>query len=125
MSNREIKFRVWDLKFKEMLYDAENMISAHGRLYMNYKTGAIKAWPYEYVVQQYTGVNDKNGKPIFEGDFLRYSNVFCNFPVEFKRGCFYVAICYDLTEFTLFELLESELEIVGNIFENPELIYHE
>lgn len=65
-----------------------------------------------------TGLKDKNGKKIFEGDILKGKNKFINAEVKFIRGAFR----------TLVGLASRHLEgrdnveVIGNIFENPELI---
>lgn len=73
-------------------------------------------------VGQYTGLNDKNGKGIYEGDFINifFDNgvSFGNGVVKFLHGCFYIN---DMTISNIyFENLTTE--IIGNIYETPNLI---
>lgn len=68
---------------------------------------------------QFTGLKDKNDKEIYEGDILsdnRYSNIYDK--VRFKDGRFVCIDGYSLNNC----LAEFQLEIIGNIHKNPELL---
>ena len=76
-------------------------------------------------VGQYTGLTDKNGKKIFEGDIIQGENLIL--PVEYCGSSF----CYiqndtvypiDDGEVGIYELLQSDYELIGNIYDNPELL---
>lgn len=122
--NREIKFRVWSEKNKKMLE-----IQKH-----SFKTG--KSMPYGYNIaydfgelMQYTGLKDENGKEIYEGDILSikiYSRdkiiVQCKALVEFKDGCFGVIWGYDKSFLSLKSFFNTKFEVVGNKYENPEIL---
>ena len=80
-------------------------------------------------VGQYTGLTDKNGKKIFEGDILCYTNVYANNHKSFgevKSEEWNCGCCNDVYGFSMLGgigLAESHLcEIVGNIHDNPELL---
>lgn len=70
------------------------------------------------ILMQFTGLKDKHGKEIYEGDLLRHISfpIESAKPVEFKQGMF---ICKDITVSTYHP---NNIEIVGNIYEHPELL---
>lgn len=72
-------------------------------------------------VCQYTGLTDKNGRKIFEGDILSHDEV-GNIKVQFKNSEFLVhGITHNMFS-TLLSSVYRGCEIIGNIFDNPELI---
>jgi len=115
---REIKFRAWMKDQKEMVeveWLGKEMLQPQG-----YEIESID----EAVIMQYTGLKDKNGKEIYEGDILRDSLGWV-FAVEWDsdnarflgrhtkpRGDTY--ICYVGRE--------PKAEIIGSIYDNPELL---
>ena len=68
-------------------------------------------------VGQYTGLTDKNGRRIFEGDVVKFDNVL--YHIVFETGCF--RICKNNQISYTLHNLHSSLEIIGNIYDNPEL----
>jgi len=75
------------------------------------------SWPEDTIFRQYTGLKDKNGKEIYEGDICMeiYQLADISAPIEFSNGSFWFG-SHPLWEFT-----NKELKIIGNIYENPEL----
>ena len=112
--NREIKFRVWDKFQKKFLsypcyfnHKNFNEFTAFDRYF--------KCDEDECIVQQYTGLKDKNGKEIYEGDILLDD---AKIPLEcfYDNGKFMAGISYASQEWF------SECESIGNIFENKDLL---
>ena len=79
-------------------------------------------------VYQFTGLVDRNGKDIYEGDVCNCSYGYTNDKtgvVYYEDGCFYVDDKHPSGNMPLKSLVKSEanrIEIIGNIFDNPELL---
>lgn len=114
MKNRPIKFRVWNEREKKFFYQEDFHRLDLALEY--YETHTHVAYP-----QQYTGFKDESGREIYEGDFLDGFE----FPVEFLDGTFMVMMAYDLIQVPLCSFEAMSMKIIGNIYENPELISKE
>ncbi len=71
-------------------------------------------------IGQFTGLFDKDGKEIYEDDILTFNDGMIGL-VEFYHGCFVVRYGKDDTMWSLYEIRDRQLKILGNLFENPEL----
>src|SRR4051812_49283426 len=121
MNPRITKYRVWDKRKDSrtygMSYNAENSCNWHDFL----------DYPKYYTLMQFTGVKDKVGDEIYEGDILGYINKESNIITE------KVEVYYDL-DYCSFKISTkyfngplnknqlSNVKIIGNIFETPELL---
>ncbi|UBK72381.1 hypothetical protein KLF32_05345 [Clostridium perfringens] len=138
--SREIKFRVWDKTSDSMLYqddfervelDTKNKMvtliaeeeSDKSHYVLDYEDGI------EAEIMQYISLKDKNRKEIYEGDILSikiYSGdkviVEGKTVVEFKDGCFGVIWGHDKAFLSLNSFFKAKFEVIGNIYENPELL---
>jgi len=117
----EIKFRVWDNNNNEMLTDKPG----RGRvteILLNYHMGLLKDNPFSFM--QNTGLKDKNGVEIYEGDITEFYIDFgygeqkitaevvfedCGFKYKSEAGIDYIR------DF-------NNVEVIGNIYENKELL---
>lgn len=133
---KEYKFRVWDKDTKRMHICGEDI---HDEI--DFEQGTNKAFYYNlqngcgsltenstYILMQYTGLKDKNGKEIYEGDivsfnlktdaegcpniigYIEYQTTFSSFRIMSILGSF--ALDYNI----------KEIEVIGNIYDNPELL---
>lgn len=122
---REIKFRAWDGEKMRAADDWTFGVVGDGTLLTCYNAGGdFNSSDEELKVMQYTGLEDKNGVEIYEGDFLKI--FVASVPGKYDDV---LPVVYD-SEKTGFLLggvlvgyfLPEDLEIVGNIYENPELL---
>ena len=76
-------------------------------------------------VGQYTGLHDKNEKEIYEGDIVKVRK-WSSFEIEvvkFAKGCFYAGMHYGSSTRSTVKLIQPKLtEVIGNIYENKELL---
>ena len=127
MKQRETKFRVWDKKNKKWIDDIDIAINQKGLLFIRYEhqtdfkpMSLTKSSNFEIV--WFTGLHDKQGKEIYEGDRVVETDEHGNEDsgiVGFRNGAF--VIDWGDVGFKYFDN-DSSLEILGNIYENPELI---
>jgi len=98
---RELKFRAWNTNWKE------------------YEYGCYDVEPSpDYIFEQYTGLKDKNGKEIYEGDI--YKQFIEDSPNEERIIIDFVEYIHLFAYF--FDNKNHEIEVIGNIHENPELL---
>lgn len=131
---RELKFRAWDEKNKIMHNDFKFISSGcEGNDWIIFESDKEKRiitgnsitfsnlyFRKQLKIMQFTGLKDKNGTDIFEGDIIQYSNsdeTSSKLLVTFDYGMFY-AVNDDLWHY----ISKNAYNIIGNKFENPELL---
>ena len=115
---REIKFRAWDEYLKCFYYDGFS-ISPHGIIDPQMQNRYVYSnSPNLLMLEQFTGLLDKNGKEIFEGDILQHPTIKDLGPVEWDE--YYAS--FDWLHPKMYGWSMSDAEIIGNIHENPELL---
>lgn len=125
---REIKFRAW-VKEKKAIFEVILIDYVTKKVtYLLERVGHLlsirDAKFYDVELMQYTGLKDKNNKEIYEGDILFESFGEKYYKVIFENGSFKAEVEGDFEEysFDLIDVVAQGYEVVGNIYENPELI---
>ena len=110
------RFRAWSDKKKRYSYNVQNCSSY---CYKCFKDWVLMDRADIIRLEQCTGLKDKNGKLIYEGDIVRTPIFYHGKPIG-ENKMFLVK--YDNSRFNMFALNGKYLEIIGNIHENPELL---
>jgi uncharacterized phage protein (TIGR01671 family) len=147
MKNREIKFRAWHPVRKEMLqvislHNLHSQVNVHSDLAIDDESQkvlsthhSLSAVQSDIAYCQFTGLKDKNGKEIYEGDILDLSEPLQftgNKPKQkmptkrgkiiFHEGSFLIKQKSKKVRLSSLTIRYCGLEVIGNIYENPELL---
>jgi len=121
---REIKFRAWDRVENKFIYLPDPI-----KMYCDLRSG--DDWydpercydPKDFILMRYTGLKDKMGREIYEEDIVKVHT-----PegervglVEYTEGCFVVSFG-DYDECVALCWLGDDVEVIGNFYQNPELL---
>lgn len=117
------RYRAWDKEFKEMV-QVDALVFEEQIIKATYKNGnVVKEELKNYVLMQSTGLTDKNGKEIFEGDILGTKDGLLDGIVKYNSDLGMWA--NSLLRYNNFERLcnvANSREIIGNIWEDGELL---
>ncbi len=107
------KFRAWDKDLNQFEYfDFDSFMPCY----------SIES---EFEIQQFTGLFDKNGVPIYEGDIVTCRMQYAQTAIQKKL---YAGIVHwnhsywAVGEYKLFIMDDKDFRVIGNVFQNPELI---
>ena len=135
---REIKFRAWDKAQECYLYDVQRAYDTLSGC-VKYENGenadcdeeCFAGFLYDerYDIEQYTGLHDKNGKPIYEGAIVHgydqepdrddhYIGSSVIDVVNFKYGAFWIGDSW----YKVMVMTPPIIEVIGNVHTNPELL---
>lgn len=144
--NREIKFRAYDKEDEEMRYfDDENYLYHYPFIlrleqvfkkdsnYDDYEDFEYKDVTDKIELMQYTGLHDKNGKEIYEEDVVKITNKNSKvIPIKpliaqivwSEEYLSYILITTSVKDAfeNLGDYIDYDIEVIGNVFENPELL---
>lgn len=138
--NREIKFRIWDsvhnkiIYLKDMvsfeydngfdvyeLYFEENNLKCRGYDDFDDDFGGAIVNETDLPIMEYTGLKDKNGVEVYEGDLIEYKDSTGKHieEVKFDKGCFYVGLHGGSSTRVAPKLINTRIsKVIGNIYEN-------
>lgn len=120
------KFRAWEEEGEVMYYDVYPF--KDDTLLLSYDEIAFDEVPAsDFILMQSTGLKDKNDKEIFESDIVKFTitNGF-DYVVDeygvvtYKQGAFFIV--KDFAEYLISYVYTDEIEVIGNIYENHELL---
>lgn len=142
---RSIKFRAWDSDENYMFEDVGVSQNGNFIIFGHGSDGDVNHWynrqehmewagniENPFIIMQYTGLKDKNGKEIYEGDICKrdgtnlyevcWNDNFARYGLKIRKS---LSVLVDGLTFPMYQYIDEGdfgLEIIGNIYENPELL---
>ena len=135
--SRVIKFRAWDKKEGEMFDSNRDVKADYDEWFgdsLAMPLGAIEDLNnYDsFEIMQYTGLTDRNGKEVYEGDIIRTTSLsnthgqlgsINTLVIRYFMGNFCMCFNHNETGTPIYPYnVTNKFEVIGNIYENPELI---
>lgn len=125
-----LKFRVW-------LPDFDQMLRVKALVFEKDKTRCVCGYSFDFyledenaTIMQSTGLKDKNGQEIFERDIVQFEDCYTETDflyvntgiVEWSQGSFTITNRYSVEMGDLLDGEFLDVTIIGNVYENPELL---
>jgi len=124
---REIRFRTWDKVRREYLSGGRVLISVepgkrpkNNPVYLDILTDP-DFYKDRFVLEQFTGLKDKNGKDIYEGDIF-ITRGLCMAVVEWEKEGRFLGFTIGGDRKIMYINREPKVEVIGNIHDNPDLL---
>ena len=118
------RFRAWDGGSLCRMYSPEEVMVGNGDIWLIDEDGVAGEWIVnnDLVLMQSTGLTDKNGKEIFEGDIIDSEDGILSGVVEFRPDLgMFVSTLIKYNNFERLCNVADSVHIIGNIYTNPEL----
>lgn len=120
MKTNRFNFRVWHIQGKFWTTHPFLDFSSHN---IGEKHPYVELTSDDCIIQQFTGLQDSKGKDIYEGDIIQTNNKYNDIvTVSFSHGCYCIITDEEKEDNILLNTGNNKFEVIGNIFENPELL---